>query len=95
MRKARAYLDTLAQSYINQGVKVEVAVEVGAPTQTLLDTISFRNVDGVVIGSHGRTGLTRWMLGSVAQAIVRHSSAPSVARPPARTSAGRAMLSCA
>lgn len=76
LAEARTYLDTLTQSYINQGVKIEVAVEVGAPTQTLLDTISFRNVDGVVIGSHGRTGLTRWMLGSVAQAIVRHSTVP-------------------
>lgn len=76
MEDARAYLASLAQRYRDTGVKVATQVEMGTPTQTLLGLISANQVDGVIIGSHGRSGLARWALGSVAQAIVRHSTAP-------------------
>lgn len=73
---ARAYLEALAASLRGKGLDVGTKVEIGSPTQTLLDAIGALHIDGVIIGSHGRTGLARWTLGSVAQAIVRHSTAP-------------------
>lgn len=76
MEDARSYLEALAKSYRDTDVKVATQVEMGTPTQTLLGIISANQVDGVIIGSHGRSGLARWALGSVAQAIVRHSTAP-------------------
>lgn len=76
LEDARVYLESLAETYRGKGLQVKTQVEMGVPTQTLLDLISARKIDGVIIGSHGRSGLARWALGSVAQAIVRHSTAP-------------------
>lgn len=75
-QEAHDYLNAVAASPVLHGVNVKTAVGIGVPAQVILDTIQATRADGVIIGSHGRTGLSRWVLGSVAQAIVRHSSAP-------------------
>lgn len=75
-QEARDYLSAIAASQVLRGVEVKTLVGIGVPAQVILDTVKAARADGVIICSHGRTGLTRWVLGSVAQAIVRHSSAP-------------------
>lgn len=74
--EARDYLNALAKSHMLHGVKVETRVDFGLPAQVILDIVKTEGIDGVIIGSHGRTGLSRWVLGSVAQPIVRNSTAP-------------------
>lgn len=74
--EARDYLNALVKNHALHGLKVETLVEFGLPAQVILDAIKTEGIDGVIIGSHGRTGLSRWVLGSVAQPIVRHSLAP-------------------
>lgn len=74
--EARSYLSDVAKKPVLQGVTVKTLVEFGVPTRVILDTLTKTGVDAVVIGSHGRTGLSRWMLGSVASAVVRHASIP-------------------
>ncbi len=74
--EARAYLSEVAKRPALHGVTVTTLVEFGVPTRVILDAIATTGVDAVVIGSHGRTGLSRWMLGSVASAVVRHASIP-------------------
>ena len=56
---------------VNTRVVEDVAVMEG-----ILDTIKQDQCDLVVIGSHGRTGLSRLMLGSVAAKVVAHSPVP-------------------
>jgi nucleotide-binding universal stress UspA family protein len=75
-REARSYLNEAAQKPALQGIRVKTLVEFGIPTRVILDAITTTGVDAIVIGSHGRTGLSRWMLGSVASAVVRHASIP-------------------
>lgn len=74
--EARDYLSSVAKRPVLHGLRVEQAVGFGVPAQVILDTIKSSAIDGVVIGSHGRTGLSRWVMGSIAQAVVRHSTAP-------------------
>jgi nucleotide-binding universal stress UspA family protein len=74
--EARSYLSALAKSDALQGIHVEARVEFGLPSRVILDTLKMSDADAVIIASHGRTGLARWMLGSVAQAVVRHASVP-------------------
>lgn len=74
--EARDYLNALAKNHALHGLRVETMVEFGLPAQVILDIIKTEGIDGVIIGSHGRTGLSRWVLGSVAQPVVRHSTAP-------------------
>jgi nucleotide-binding universal stress UspA family protein len=48
----------------------------GPPEHEILDFAKREHVDLIVIGSHGRTGLSRLLLGSVAEAVVRRAKCP-------------------
>lgn len=74
--EAREYLHVIARNHVFADTHVETIVEFGLPVQVILDVIKTNGIDGVIIGSHGRTGLSRWVLGSVAQAVIRTSPAP-------------------
>ncbi len=48
----------------------------GDPAEAIIRMAEQENIDMIVIGSHGRTGLTRLLMGSVAEAIVRRATCP-------------------
>lgn len=52
------------------------ATEVGPPARTILEYADAHGVDHVVLGSHGRTGASRLVFGSVAETVVRRSPVP-------------------
>ncbi|MGM0447087.1 MAG: universal stress protein [Methanobacteriota archaeon] len=54
------------------------AVETGTPHSAILEYATANDVDLVVMGTHGRTGVERYLLGSVAEKVVRLSDAPVV-----------------
>ncbi|MFB6103005.1 MAG: universal stress protein [Haloplanus sp.] len=58
------------------GVDVETETVVGMPSRAIVEWAENNDVDGIVIGSHGREGVTRVLLGSVAEAVVRRSPVP-------------------
>ncbi len=70
------YLKTMKESEKLAGIQVETSVLVGSPAQTLLSMASMFKADLIVMTSQGKTGVKRWMLGSVAQKVARHSSIP-------------------
>lgn len=49
---------------------------VGDPAEEIVQLVIEHQVDLIVIGTHGRTGLSRWILGSVAENILRRSPCP-------------------
>ncbi|MFB6251934.1 MAG: universal stress protein [Halobellus sp.] len=58
------------------GVAVETAVETGFPHEELLSVVEREGIDLIAMGTHGRTGLDRYVLGSVAEKVVRLSPVP-------------------
>jgi nucleotide-binding universal stress UspA family protein len=54
----------------------EHVVEVGTPTNVIIDYADDNDIDHIVMGSHGRDGVTRILLGSVAETVVRRASVP-------------------
>ena len=54
-----------------RGVHTHVVVEMGKPAETILDFAQRHNIDRIVMASHGRTGLGRWVYGSVADKVLR------------------------
>ena len=58
------------------GLQGENAIIEGTPFQTIIDTVKDRDVDLIVMGTHGRTGLTRDLIGSVAEKVVRLAPCP-------------------
>lgn len=61
---------------------VDVVIETAAPAEAILQVISERDVDHVVMGSHGGDAnrLTRRLLGTVATAVVAESPVPVASR---------------
>ena len=72
-QRAVGMIERMGESH---DVTVETAVEQGDPAETILAYADDHNVDLVVAGTHGRTGIRRHLLGSVAERLVRHSTAP-------------------
>jgi nucleotide-binding universal stress UspA family protein len=70
------YLKTVATSDALTGITVKTEAMLGQPLQDILSVADERRVDLIVICSHGRTGLRRWALGSVAQALAHQSAVP-------------------
>lgn len=54
-------------------ISTETAVREGDPRSAIVDEAEQWGADLIVVGSHGRTGLKRWLMGSVAQAVVGHA----------------------
>jgi nucleotide-binding universal stress UspA family protein len=57
---------------------IEGVVSSGTPHRAILDYVDEEDVDLVVMGTHGRTGLDRYLLGSVTEKVVRLSDAPVI-----------------
>lgn len=55
------------------GLSVEATTRKGDPRTEIVDAADEWQADLIVVGSHGRTGLTRLMLGSIAAAVVAHA----------------------
>jgi universal stress protein A len=72
----RRDVDRFLQQSGIRGVALQVAVEAGEPSEAILATSRKSGADLIVMGTHGRTGLSRLLLGSVAEAVLRRSSCP-------------------
>ncbi len=55
----------------NADVKVSFMVKEGNPAKVILETVEEEDIDLVVIGSSGKTGLDRFIMGSVAEKVVK------------------------
>jgi len=55
---------------------LETAIETGRPARTIIDYADSSDVDHIVMGSHGRSGVSRVLLGSVAELVARRASVP-------------------
>lgn len=67
---------TLADGAALVDRSVETVTEVGRPSEAIVEFATGADVDLVVIGSHGRKGISRMVLGSVAEEVVRSSPVP-------------------
>jgi len=63
---------------LSDGVAVETDIVEGVPKTAILDYVDDAGMDMVVMGTHGRTGLDHYLIGSVAEKVVRRSSVPVV-----------------
>lgn len=73
-------LEMLATCEELQGIQTETRVveREGSPAKMILEIACSWHADLIMLCSHGRTGFTRWVLGSIAETIVRQSSIPTL-----------------
>ncbi|AJF26931.1 universal stress protein [Haloarcula hispanica] len=72
--RSQAIVDAAADEV--DGVDTVTAVEHGPPHSAILDYVDENDIDLIVMGTHGRTGVERYLLGSVAEKVVRTSDVP-------------------
>jgi nucleotide-binding universal stress UspA family protein len=76
---ATAATETVASSAREAGLDVTTDVREGNPAATLLDYAEANDVDMIGMGTTGRTGLSRFLLGSTTERIIRHAGMPVLA----------------
>lgn len=74
--QAVAWMNQDRERFVASGIDTEVSIEVGSVVDTVLDTAERLGADLIVVGTHGRTGFAHFVLGSVAERIVRRSAVP-------------------
>ena len=72
-KPARELVERIAKDLRSAGFKVDTTVEVGDIRETIIDRASDWGADLIVVGSHGRSGIQRFLLGSVAEFVARHA----------------------
>jgi nucleotide-binding universal stress UspA family protein len=75
-REQRARLDQLAKDAIPAALTCRTLIREGFPPEEVLDQAKEGGHDLIVMGTHGRTGLKRALLGSVTERVVRESPIP-------------------
>lgn len=73
---ARADLDSVAARLRRDGITVETVIREGDPAGQLLSLMDKERYDLVIAATHGRTGITRWVMGSVAERLIEGSHTP-------------------
>lgn len=74
--QARRALEDIAAEIRALGVEVGTVVDQDEPAKAILDTVRFHAIDLVAMTTHGRTGLTRLVVGSVAETVLRDAKVP-------------------
>ena len=76
VRKAEEYLKKIEGQFKAKGFKVDSHVRYGDDAEEILDHASQKDIDMIAMTTHGRSGVKRFLLGSVAEKILRHASKP-------------------
>jgi len=74
--RTQKVLDEAESRAAEHGMTVTGETVIGMPSRAIVEWAENNDVDGIVIGSHGRQGVTRVLLGSVAESVVRRSPVP-------------------
>jgi nucleotide-binding universal stress UspA family protein len=72
-KHAKASVEKTAEKLRSHDMKVTTAVQQGDPKSLIIDAADEWHADLIVVGSHGRNGLDRFLMGSVSEAIARHA----------------------
>ncbi len=70
------FFGTVEEIAQEHGADVETRVLSGTPADAIVEFAEDEDVDGIVVGSEGRSGVSRMLLGSVAETVARRSPVP-------------------
>ena len=76
MLEAEDYIEGVRKRLEAGGIAAETAVRYGFPAEEILTHAQRNGVDLIAMATHGRTGAVRWVLGSVAEQVLRRADVP-------------------
>jgi nucleotide-binding universal stress UspA family protein len=75
-KQCQEQLNMVLSREIKNSLKIEEIIKVGVPFLEIIKTAREKEVDLIVLGTHGRTGLAHVLIGSVAEKVVHHAHCP-------------------
>jgi nucleotide-binding universal stress UspA family protein len=76
MEEAERYLEGAAAPLRGRGLTVDVALPYGDAAEAIVEETALREIDLVTMATHGRSGLGRWVYGSVAERVLHEAEVP-------------------
>jgi len=73
---ARRHLDQITHEAKSRDIEANYYLREGDPAKILIELVRKQAVDLIIMGSHGRTGLTRLLMGSVTERVIHDSPCP-------------------
>ena len=74
IKNAKRFVETVQKKAAEQGIKADIFVKEGDAAKVITDHAKDQKTDLIIIGSHGRTGLRRLLMGSTAEGVIGHST---------------------
>src|SRR3990172_5203287 len=79
--EAEGYLRGVKAKWLGSGAEARIQAALGEPAEVIVATAKAEGVDLIVMSTHGRSGLTRLLYGSVAEAVLRGGNIPLLLTP--------------
>ena len=73
---ADTYLNSIAEKLTERGIKTTCEVVTGDPADRIISHTESNKTDLIAMSTHGRTGLARWVLGSVTDKVLHEAKIP-------------------
>jgi nucleotide-binding universal stress UspA family protein len=73
IKQAKVLVENTADTLRSHGMTASSVIQQGDPKSMIIDVAEEWNADLIVVGSHGKKGLDRFLMGSVSDAIARHA----------------------
>jgi nucleotide-binding universal stress UspA family protein len=74
--RAKAYLQDVASNLRLENFYVETVIENGDPATVIVDTAVAQKVDAIAMSTHGRSGISRWLFGSITSKVLSAAPCP-------------------
>jgi nucleotide-binding universal stress UspA family protein len=74
--EAKSYLSAVQDKYRHPNLKLRSITQMGDEANAILNIADDEEVDLIVMSTHGRTGITRWMLGSITERVLQQAPCP-------------------
>ena len=76
IHRAQEYLEKLEEQLSVRNMDIELHAPYGDPAEKVLEVCRRHDIDLIAMSTHGRSGIGRWLLGSIADKVVRPSEKP-------------------
>ena len=76
MKEAEQSVKKVKEAAVQAGVKADGLIMGGKPSEAIIQTAKDKQADLIVLGSHGKTGVEKLLMGSVAERVIVLSSCP-------------------
>ncbi|MGB3223289.1 MAG: universal stress protein [Desulforhopalus sp.] len=83
LKSAENELSQVVARKVPKEIEITQEVKIGTPADVIIEFGREKNVDIIIMSTHGRTGISRFMIGSVAEKTIRQSTIPLLVIPAA------------